>query len=115
MKPTPKPKTVARRGWSAKCGALYARKKDANADARLGGLDKGYPVALLDLRPEAVERYVERVANALCCEHMGALPGAYSLTPEKDCAKGSESAYMWRSARAAVSALLRLSERKARK
>ena len=56
--------------------------------------------------PEAMEALVEKAANALCCEHMGALPGAHSLTPEKDCAKGSESAYMWRSARAALRALL---------
>ena len=51
------------------------------------------------------ELLIEAVANALCCEHMGALPGAYSLTHEKDCAKGSESAYMWKSARVAVEAM----------
>ena len=55
--------------------------------------------------PEAMEALVEKAANALCCEHMGALPGSYSLTPEKNCRKGSESAYMWRSARAALSAV----------
>ena len=66
-----------------------------------------FPVAVLDLSPAAMEAHVEAMANALCCEHMGALPGAYSLTPEKDCTKGSESAYMWRSARAALAALMK--------
>ena len=51
------------------------------------------------------EPLIEAVANALCCEHMGALPGAYSLTHENYCAKGSESAYMWKSARVAVEAI----------
>ena len=67
---------------------------------------KAVPVFIVPATPEAQAGYVEAMANALCCEHMGALPGAYSLTPEKDCAKGSESAYMWRSARAALAALL---------
>ena len=65
------------------------------------------PVHIVPATPEAVEAHVEAMANALCCEHMGALPGAYSLTPEKDCAKGSESTYMWRSARAALAALMK--------
>ena len=69
--------------------------------------DEIRPVIVLPATPEDIEGYVEAMANALCCEHMGALPGAYSLTPEKDCAKGSESAYMWRSARAALAALMK--------
>ena len=61
------------------------------------------PVAILDLSdPEAL---VEQVANALACAHMGALPGAYSLTPEKDCRKGGEAEYMYASARAALRSL----------
>ena len=65
------------------------------------------PFTIIPTSPAAMEAHVEAMANALCCEHMGALPGAYSLTPEKDCAKGSESAYMWRSARAALAALIK--------
>ena len=85
-------------------GQLFSKKTIPDD---FGGLVPTAPVFVLPADPESVEGYGEAMANALCCEHMGALPGAYSLTPEKDCAKGSESAYMWRSARSALAALMK--------
>ena len=55
----------ARFGWSAHCGHLYKLKRDANADATRGGLDLAYPVAVLDLSEEAVEKMVEAVASKI--------------------------------------------------
>ena len=67
MSPTPRAARgrSVRRGWSAHCGVLWKTKRDANADARRGGLDRAYPVALLDLRAEAVEGYANAVVAIL--------------------------------------------------
>ena len=63
------------------------------------------PVDVLPAAAASRAAMVEQAANALACEHMGAMEGSYSLTPEKDCRKGSESEYMWRSARAVLRSL----------
>ena len=68
-------------GWSAKCGTLYLRKRDANADATRGGLDKAYRVASLDLRPAAMEAHPVGNNQAMVNEAVAALtPGATEPT-----------------------------------
>lgn len=72
-----------------------------------------FPVAVLDISDP--EELVEQVANALACEHMGAMEGSYSLTPEASCRKGSESAYMWRSARIVLESLGLLAKKRGKR
>lgn len=111
--PRKQPKRV-RRMWASEPPGLsfevYKTKQEADNYGDYPG--ENFPVCVIPTDAASVEEMVERAANALACEHMGALPGSYSLTLEKDCAKGSESAYMWRSARAVVRDLLGLKGRK---
>ncbi len=104
MKPTPKPKTVARRMYAAqdllddpKLNEFWMTYKEHPATDHW----KPVPIALLDLRPEAVEGCVEAMADAIRVSRYDHL-NRQTTFAHRECE---------RDARAALSALLRTRKR----